>query len=505
MKSAKLTLDKAFAVSEVDRNLFGAFIEHMGRGVYEGIYQPGNANSDENGFRKDVLDLVRELGVTIVRYPGGNMVSAYNWEDGVGPKEDRPVRLEAAWKNIEDNSFGTNEFIDWSRKTGITPMLAVNLGTRGLSEAKDFLEYCNFPGGTSYSDLRKSHGYPDPHNVRYWCMGNEMDGPWQIGHVDASAYGSLAQRFAKIYKDIDPDVKIIACGSAGTRLPTFGQWDETVAEICCNYIDYISVHTYFDNRCKTDNDTMEFLASSLDFEKQIESVISAVDFACVKNRSDKKINLSVDEWNVVYRPHGKNPPDVNWTKAPHQIEDVYNLEDALVVGSILQTMINHADRVKIACLAQLVNVIAPIMTSDSSAWKQTIFYPFADCSKYAVGKSLRTSVECESYFSAKRKKDVPYISVSAVYDEGSDKLALFVLNRDLYEGCSLKLNLNGFDPKAISEHRVLNNDDIKAVNTENNPDNVFERFATCDTILPDGSVVIDLEPHSWNTVIIDVR
>ncbi len=504
MKNAKLFLNRSFKIGNVERNLFGAFAEHMGRCIYEGIYQPGNPNSDENGFRKDVIELVKKLGITLVRYPGGNMVSAYKWEDGIGPLEKRPVRLEPAWKNIEDNSFGTNEFIEWTKKTGITPMLAVNLGTRGIEDAANYLEYCNFPGGTELSDLRVSHGYKEPHDVVYWCLGNEMDGPWQIGHVDAKSYGSIAQRCAKLFRDIDSRVKLAACGSAGSRLPTFGEWDETVAEICYDYIDYISVHTYFDNKCKTETDTQEYLASSIDFEKQINSVIAACDYAGVKKRSDKKIMLSVDEWNVVYRPHGKNPPDEIWTKAPHQIEDVYDLEDALVVGSILQTMINHSDRVKIACIAQLVNVIAPIMTSDSSAWAQTIFYPFSDCSRYARGVSLRTVSECENYYSAKRKTEVPYINASAVYDEENGRLALFLLNRDLYDDCMISVNLSGFSAKKIISHTVLNNENIKAVNTEESPENVKENYVEYDVIHSDGTLDVKLEKHSWNTVLIEL-
>ncbi len=501
MKKATLHTDTHFKIGSVDRRIFGSFLEHMGRAVYEGIYQPESPFADEMGFRKDTLALVKELGVSLVRYPGGNMVSAYNWEDGVGSREKRPVRLEAAWQNLEDNSFGTNEFMDFCTKTNISPMMAVNLGTRGIDDARNLLEYCNFPRGTYYSDLRRAHGYENPHNIKYWCLGNEMDGPWQIGHLEAKEYGSLAARTAKIMKDIDPSLELAACGSAGMKLSTFGEWDATVAYECYDYIDYLSVHTYFDNKCKTPDDSRDFLASSLYFDRQINSVIAACDYAGAKKKSRKKIGLSVDEWNVVYRPHGKNPPDARWTKAPHQIEDVYSLEDALVVGSMLITMINHADRVKIACIAQLVNVIAPIMTSDRGAWKQTIFYPFAHCSKYANGTALYHVTECDKYM-AKTHGDAPYIESAVVFDGENERAAIFAVNRDLDDDCILESDLRQLDGYTVSKHIVVNHENIKAQNTEENPENVRERIIT-NSVFVGGHLTAKLEKHSWNVILLE--
>ncbi len=501
MKKATIHTDKSFKISQVDKRMFGSFLEHMGRAVYEGIYQPGNPLSDKDGIRRDVLAAVKDLGVTVVRYPGGNMVSAYNWEDGVGPKELRPVRLEAAWQNLEDNSFGTNEFMDWAGKADIEPMMAVNLGTRGVDAARNLLEYCNYDSGTYYSDLRIRHGYRKPHNVKLWCLGNEMDGPWQIGHRSAREYGILAMQTAKIMKDIDPTVELAACGSAGMRLATFGEWDATVAEICYSYIDYLSVHTYFDNRNLDDDDSRNFLANDIAFANQIESVIAACDYARAKTRSKKRLNLSIDEWNVVYRPHGKVPADARWTKAPHQIEDVYNLEDALLVGNMLIAMLNHADRVKIGCLAQLVNVISPIMTSDGSCWKQTIFYPFRDCSRYARGEVLRNVVDCERY-DAKSYKDVPYVNSAVVYNEEEERIAIFAVNRDLDEDTALTVDLRQFAGYKVEKQILLNHADIKAVNTELMPDNVHDVLATHYATLDDGVLSTVLERHSWNVIVL---
>ncbi|MBE6727338.1 MAG: alpha-N-arabinofuranosidase [Ruminococcaceae bacterium] len=501
MRKAILRTDKYFKIDKVDERLFGSFLEHMGRAVYEGVYQPGNKFADENGIRLDTAALVKEMGVTAVRYPGGNIVSAYNWEDGVGPKELRPVRLEAAWQNLEDNSFGTNEFMDWTKISNTTPMMAVNLGTRGVEDAMHLLEYCNFPGGTYYSDLRKKHGYEKPHNVKLWCLGNEMDGPWQIGHRNAHEYGTIAAQTAKVMKDIDPSIELAACGSAGLKLPTFGEWDATVANRCFRYIDYLSMHTYYNNRNFTLDDTRDFLGHALTFDSQIHSVIAACDYASAINKSPKRINLSIDEWNVVYRPHGKVPPDARWTKAPHQIEDVYNLEDALLVGTMFLTMLNHADRVKIGCLAQLVNVIAPIMTSDNAAWKQTIFYPFKHCSNYGRGTALYNVMECDKYDS-KNHTDIPYLASSVIYNEEEDRLAIFVVNRDLDEDSNLEVDLRQFKDYKLDRHIILNHDDIKAVNTEENPDNVVEQIKNENSKFENGCLTSIIEKHSWNVIVL---
>ncbi len=502
MKKATIRTDKHFRLSEIDKRIYGSFVEHMGRGVYEGIYQPESPFADARGFRRDVIELVNELNVSAIRYPGGNFVSAFNWEDSVGPKSERPVRLEAAWKNIEDNSFGLNEFMDWAADANTEPIMAVNLGTRGIDAARNLLEYCNFPGGTYYSDLRRSHGYEKPHNIKMWCLGNEMDGPWQIGHRSADEYGTLAMQTAKVMRSIDPTIELVACGSAGNNLPTFASWDATVLEHCYSLVDYISVHCYFDNRNKTEQDTAEYLAHSLAFDNQIESIVATCDYVRAKLRQKKRIHLSVDEWNVVYRPHGK-VPNVDWTKAPHQIEDVYNVEDALLVGSLLLSLLNHADRVKIGCIAQLTNVIAPIMTSDTGAWRQTIFYPFALTGKYGRGTVLQTVVDAPTY-TTKAYGEVSLLDTAVVDNEEVGQLVIFAVNRDLHEGMEVECDLRQYADYKMKEHLVLNHEDIKATNTEEHPDTVVPHHAV-DTVFEDGRLTAILEKHSWNVIVLEKK
>lgn len=495
MKKAEIITDKHFLVSEVDKRIYGSFIEHLGRAVYEGIYQPGSPFADEQGLRKDVIELVRELQVPVVRYPGGNFVSGYHWEDGVGPKAERPSKVDLAWQVIETNEFGLNEFATWAKKANSDVMMAVNLGTRGAEDAKNILEYCNFKEGTYYSDLRKQHGYKDPHNIKLWCLGNEMDGPWQMGHKTAQEYGRAAEETGRLMKMMDPSIETVACGSSNLDMPTFGTWEDTVLGICYDQVDYLSLHQYYGNR---DNDTPDFLASSVGMDEFISSVVSICDCVKAKRRSKKKINLSFDEWNVWYHSNEADEKLEKWVKAPHQLEDVYNFEDALLVGSMLITLLRHADRVKIGCLAQLVNVIAPIMTSDTGAWRQTIFYPFRYTSQYGRGTVLHTVIKSPVYES-RTYGTAPYLDGVLVWNEAEEELVLFAVNKCLDEDMEITCDLRQFEKFQIEEHVVLSHQDMKAVNTEKNPGEVSPTAG--NTVkLEAGKLSGILGKHSWNMV-----
>ncbi len=495
MKKAELIVDKYYLTGKVDKRIFGSFIEHLGRAVYEGIYQEGSPFADEQGMRKDVLALVRELQVPIVRYPGGNFVSGYHWEDGVGPKEERPARVDLAWQVIETNQFGLNEFVDWSKKAGSDVMMAVNLGTRGPEEAKDVLEYCNFEKGTYYSDLRRKHGYEKPHNIKLWCLGNEMDGPWQMGHKTAQEYGRIAAETSRLMKFMDPSIETVACGSASLTMDTFGYWEEEVLSECYDQVDYLSLHQYYGNR---DNNTPEFLANSKGMDEFISSVLAIADCVKAKKRSKKQINLSFDEWNVWYHSNEADQKLEKWVQAPHQLEDVYNFEDALLVGSMLITLLRHADRVKIACLAQLVNVIAPIMTSDTGAWRQTIFYPYMHASVYGRGTVLNTLVQAPSYES-KTYGEVAVLDSVCIWNEEDGELTIFAVNKDLNEDLEVSCDLRQFSDYSVVEHIVLTDDDMKAVNTESDP-NCVAPVQSGASRMENGRFTTVFGKHSWNVV-----
>jgi len=497
---AKMIVDKDFAISEIDNRIYGSFIEHLGRAVYGGIYEPDHPLADEDGFRKDVIDLVKELDVPIIRYPGGNFVSGYNWEDGVGPRDERPRRLDLAWRTTETNHLGTNEFVDWAKKVNSDVMMAVNLGTRGIDAARNLVEYTNHAGGTYWSDLRKKHGYKDPHNIKTWCLGNEMDGPWQIGHKTAEEYGRIAVETAKAMKWVDPTIELVTCGSSSSTMPTFPQWEATTLEHTYDAVDYISLHQYYGNR---DNDTASYLAKSMDMDHFIQTVISTCDFIKAKKRSKKTINLSFDEWNVWFHSNEADKKIEPWSIAPPQLEDVYNFEDALLVGSMLMTFLKHSDRVKMACMAQLVNVIAPIMTKNGGgSWRQTIFYPYLHVSKYGRGIALQPVVSSSKYDS-KEFTDVPYLDSMTVYNPENEELTVFALNRSLEDSLSLECDVRSFEGYQVIEHIVLENDDLKAVNTVEYE--AVKPHNNGNAAVYDGKVTAQLSKHSWNVIRLGAR
>ncbi|MFC4560909.1 alpha-N-arabinofuranosidase [Nocardiopsis mangrovi] len=497
MLTASMTLDPAFRIAPVHRRTFGSFVEHMGRCVYTGIYEPGHPTADGDGFRGDVADLVRELGVTTVRYPGGNFVSGYRWEDGVGPKDGRPVRRDLAWHSTETNRFGLDEFIRWTRKLGIEPMMALNLGTRGLQEAVDLLEYANHPGGTHLSDRRVANGAPDPHDIRMWCLGNELDGPWQTGHKTAREYGRLAAETAAAMRAGDPGLELVACGSSNSAMPTFGAWEAEVLELAYDSVDYISLHAYYQEH---DGDLASFLASTADMDHFIESVVATADSVRARLKRTKRIQLSFDEWNVWYqsRFHDEEPR-TDWPIAPRVIEDRYNVADAVVVGNLLISLLRHSDRVTAASQAQLVNVIAPIMTEPGGpAWRQTIFHPFAITAAAAAGQVLRVEPDAPVHETA-RHGEVPVIDAVATHDPDNGQAAVFVVNRSTTEQVSLDIDLRGLEARGVADCRTLSDDDAYAANTAEAPDRVVPR-PNKDIRLQDGRLTAVLPPVSWTVI-----
>jgi alpha-N-arabinofuranosidase len=490
-----LTLHKEFIIGEVDRRLYGSFLEHMGRAIYTGIYEPSHPEADDMGFRKDVLNLIRELDIPIVRYPGGNFLSGYNWEDGVGPVEKRPRRMDLAWMSLEPNIIGINEFAEWSKRAGTDIMMAVNLGTRGPDEARNVLEYCNFPGGTYWSDLRKSHGVSQPYNVKLWCLGNEMDGPWQICHKTAEEYGRMAVETAKLMKWADPSIELVVCGSSNARMPTFGEWEKTVLDHTYDYVDYISLHIYFAN---LEKDTPNFLGRSLEMDTFIKTVTGICDYVKALKHSKKQINLSFDEWNVAYHSQENDRKMEKWIEAPPIGEDPYTMEDALVVGCMLIALLKNADRVKIGCLAQLVNIIAPIMTRKAGpAWRQTIFYPFMHASKYGRGTVLNGHIVCECYDS-KEYSGVPYLESIAVHNEVSGCLTVFAVNRNLNEALDMDVRLFDFEGYRFVEQITLAHKDLCAVN-DANQEIVKPRIQEGGK-MDRNILTVKLPPASWNVI-----
>jgi alpha-N-arabinofuranosidase len=500
MPSARIVLDPAYVVGPLDRRMFGSFVEHLGRCVYDGIYEPSHPSADADGFRTDVMDLVRELGVTTIRYPGGNFVSGYRWEDGVGPREQRPKRLDLAWHSLETNQVGLHEIAGWCSRVGGELMLALNLGTRGVLDALDLLEYTNLGAGSALAELRAANGSPDPFHVRMWCLGNEMDGPWQLGHRSAEDYGKIASQVARAMRQMDPDLELVVCGSSNRSMPTFGTWERVVLWHTYDDVDFISCHAYYQER---DDDRASFLASAVDMDAFIEAVIATADSAKAALRSQRTINISFDEWNVWYADRyntgGKITGIDNWPYAPRLLEDQYSVIDAVVVGSLLISLLKHADRVKAACLAQLVNVIAPIMTEPGGpAWRQTIFFPFAITARLAQGSVLRLAVESPSYETA-AYGSVPLVDAVATLDDQNGAVSVFLVNRSQDAPITVSIDVGSLGLIRLGECTTLSDDDPNTSNALEYRDRVSP-MPNRSARLEEGVVTVELPAISWTAL-----
>jgi len=495
MKKTQIALHTKFQIGPVDPRIFGGFLEHMGRAVYEGVYDPESSHADASGCRTDVLGALKQLDMTTMRYPGGNFASGYHWQDGIGPQDKRPRVWELAWQSIETNQFGTDEYIHLCRKLGWIPMLSVNLGTGTPEEARNWVEYCNCPAGTRYADMRVLNGKEEPHAVKLWCLGNEMDSPWQLGHVPVEQYAIRAQQAGKMMKNTDPDLELVACGSCGIDIKSYMDWDRQVLGHLGDLADYISLHRYVGN---PNNDTPDYLAVTSSIDRQIEEMDSACRFVQAQRRSKKRAYLCFDEWNVWYKDlEGDGQGKV----APHLLEEVYNLEDALVVAGFLHSFVRHADAVKIANLAQIVNVIAPILTHEDNMLIQSIFYPFEMFSKRRKGVALQLSVDGPSYEGATNGR-VHYIDASAILDERM--LHVFLTNRSLDETAEVCIALADASIASCESAEILTGSDAKATNSLENRDVLkAESFEAIN--IGDGRACCQLPPLSFVAMTLKLR
>jgi alpha-N-arabinofuranosidase len=464
----------------------------MGRAIYEGIYDPKSPQADKNGYRKDVMEAFKEMNFRAIRYPGGNFLSGYRWEDGVGPKDKRPRRRDLAWQSIETNQFGTNEFIDYCKKIKTEPMLGVNMGTAGIQDAANLVEYCNAPLGTKYADMRAEHGYKNPHSVKYWCVGNEMDGPWQIGHLEALEYGQKAREAAKMMRWHDRSIQLVLCGSSNSDMPTYPEWDRVVLETAWEQVDFHSLHYYAINH---NDDSKSYLALSAEFENFVDTLTGVLRYVKAKRRSKHDVYLSWDEWNVWYKDRSGQG---KWTEAPHLSEEVYNLEDALVVAQWMNVFLRKSDVLKIACLAQVVNVISPLTTTRDGLLKHPTYYPFVLFSKLASGTALDVTVKSPQY-NTKVFGDMPLLDVSASYDEDNKSHAVFIVNRSLTDSVTIDLNWQDRAPKTITNMYQVTGTDAKQVNTFESPNNVVSVKVKAPKV-KDNATTITVPPLSFTAI-----
>jgi alpha-N-arabinofuranosidase len=500
-------------VADVPRRLFGSFVEHVGRCVYGGIYEPGHPTADENGFRGDVIDLVTELGVTCVRYPGGNFVSAYNWEDGTGPRSQRPVRRDPAWHSTETNEVGIDDFYRWSRKTGTEIMLAVNMGTRGIKAALEELEYVNGAPGTALADRRVANGIPEPMGIAMWCIGNEMDGPWQVGHMNPQEYAAAVDKVAHAMKLAESGLELVACGSSSAHMPTFGEWERTVLTTAYENLDFVSCHAYYFERGAAS--LQDYLASSQDMTAFIATVSQCADQAREKHHGDHDIALSFDEWGVWYSDiwnqqearwkaeAGEGLHTEPWPRAPHLLEDIYTVADAVVEGSLMITLLKNCDRVRSASRAQLVNVIAPIMAEPHGpAWRQTVFYPFAEAAHHAKGTVFAPTIEGPTV-STTAFGDVQAVDAVVTWDGSTRTGLVLAVNRDENHAHPLRLSCSSLpttgSPLVVDNAMQLHDDDPHAMNSADDPLRVTP-YGIPASFDEDGNLDFSMPPISWSAV-----
>lgn len=506
MKHVKLFSDSHYKVAAVDDKVFSSFTEHLGRCIYTGLYEPDHPEADENGFRMDVMKMIQGLNVPVIRYPGGNFVSCYDWHDGIGPKEKRPKRLDYAWSSIETNQFGIDEFCQWAEKAGIEPMIAVNLGTGNIKDAGDLVEYCNFPGGTYWSDLRIANGHKEPYNVKYWCLGNEMEGSWQAGHLSAEDYTKKALEAAKIMHWVDPTIKLIACGSSYETLPTYLEWDRVMLKDLFKQVDYLSTHNYTMN---AGQGTRNYLASYQQLDTHIKNSKKVIDYVKAQGKFKKDIKICLDEWNVwnfqdikmesLSDLDGITTFDMTsaekWEIAPPILQEKYSLLDALTFGGLGIALLKNADTVEIACLAQLINVIAPITTQKGGGiLKQSTYYPFELLSEYGRGTVMQTVSEGDT-FDCIYGEGLPAAECALIHDEKSGEIRIFALNTE-EDDLELEIDLQGYGDLSLKKQIVLSGDDLSAINTFEAPETVVPK-----EIAASGTKAV-LPKQSWNVLIL---
>ena len=483
----KITAVGNYKIGTIDKRIYSSFLEHLGRAVYEGVYEPQHPDADENGFRQDVINLVSDLNMPAVRYPGGNFVSAFNWEDSIGPKDDRPTRLDLAWKSKETNEFGLNEFVLWCKKVKTQPIYAINLGTKGVDSARNVIEYCNHPSGSYWSDLRIKHGFKEPHNIKMWCLGNEMDGEWQVGHKTAHEYGRLAHEAAKAMRLFDKNIELVACGSSSDTMSTFPEWEKEVLDQTYDSIDYISMHKYWSNSDIRSDDreigkhsTTNYLSNSIGLQKYITDVESTINFIKSKKRSNKDVKISFDEYqpwyhSIKFMNEHLNSDLKDWPKAHPILEDQYNLLDCLLVGTVLNTFINNSHIIKIACMAQLVNVIPAISTvKNGISWRQSVYYPLYFASLYGRGETLQLKIDSPKY-SSDIADDADYIDASAVINNKEKNLSFFIVNRSEKENVELNFDLHNLNIDKIADQQIINHENIYISNTRDNPNSIIPK------------------------------
>jgi alpha-N-arabinofuranosidase len=479
---AVIKIDPDRKIGAIDPNIYGSFLESPRRGLYE----PSSQFADENGFRKDLIDLIKELKVPVIRWPGGNFASGYDWEDGIGPKDKRPEKLDLAWNRIENNQMGTDEYVKFCKLIGAENFVCINAGTGTLDDARHWVEYCNYPKGTYYSDLRRKYGNEEPFKVKYWALGNETDGPWQLGHKNKEDYVKFATEAAKLIQLADKNIKLIASGSSNYPLvsadydPHDGwiDWNDYVLDHMVGSIDYISIHRYATQALRglKDQGFANLMSLGLEIDKKIEIVKGLIEKAMAKSGSNRPVYISFDEYSA-----GRN-----------------NLTASLMLAQHLNSFIRHADIVKMANITFLTSLVG---SSPDGDFKNTLFYPFYLYSNNCQGISLDVYTSCEKY-SNELFKEIPYLDVSASLNESTKMVVVNVINKNETKAIATDIVLQSGDYTGSAKAHEINGETINSTNTKTQED---VKIVTTDIKFKGNTIRYSFPAHSLTQLEIPLK
>lgn len=529
-QNAKITVHPGFETGEISKQLFSAFMEPIGTIVNGTMFNPKHPTADEQGFRKDFIEAVKESGLPAVRMPGGNFVSAWQWKDSIGPKENRKVHLDPAWHQYYSNEVGHDEYLSWAEKTGTTPLYTVNLGTGTMQDAMDIVEYTNHVGGTYWSELRKKNGHEKPYGVKTWYLGNEMDGPWQLGSWsnNPSGYGVMCNETSKAMKWIDESIKTAVCGSSAPFMEHFPQWDEAVLDQCYDTVDYLSIHHY---HSAPPNDLKALLGGSLYYEDFINNEIAMCDFVAAKHRSPKKMMISFDEYGAMVRENSPLNPgygrynmarthyrfDPERTYIKHDPDNMKFFEfpgsdmlHLLANTSIQLALLRHADRVKIGCMTGGLGAIAS--SDHDHVWKAASYYAYTQLIEYAKGTSMQVSVDSQTYdmpgyaiddtSQYTGKEGVNYIDAACAWDKDNNRVTVFAINRNEDSEYPLTVDVKGFEGYKPVKHLETYSSDFDAKNTYEDEKKILP-VSNTEYTFENGELKAHVKPLSWNVFVFE--
>lgn len=524
---AKITVHPSFEIGEISPRLFSAFLEPIGTMVNGTMFNPKHPTADEQGFRQDFIQGLRGTGMPAVRMPGGNFVSAWNWKDSIGPKENRKVHLDPAWYQYITNEVGHDEYLQWAEKVGTEPLYTVNMGMCNgpIQDAMDIVEYTNHEGGTYWSDLRRKNGHEKPYGVKVWYLGNEMDGPWQLGSwdKDPKGYGVKANEASKAMKWIDASIETAVCASSASFMDHYPQWEETVLQECYDSVDYLSMHHY---HSAPPGDVKALLGGSLYYEDFINTEAALCDLVAAKCRSPKKMMLSFDEYGAMIRPNSELHPGYgyhNMIRAHYRFDpnrkyvlhDPDKMQDRIFPGSEMLQMLGmasiqlaflrHADRVKIGCMTGGLGALCA--SNHDHVWKSASYYPFMNLIQYARGVSMRTGVESETFdmpgyaiddtSQYTGKEGVNYIDAATAWDRENDRLTIFVINRSEENEYPVTADISGFEGYVFDRHVELYSENLELRNSFEEPD-CLKPGEHAGAVFREGKLDTHVKPLSWN-------